>query len=248
MLIARDYKKNIINSAIDKALKIPRKEAIKKVFRETNKDRVVFSIKYDPRLPSLSKIVQKHHRTMVEEDPRLKEIFKQPPMIAYKRHRNLKDMLIRSKVPKVSNSRPKRNLKGMKKCGICVICPYIKEGRKIKSTATNYSKEINQKVDCNSENTIYLIECNKSNCRQQYVGCSDQPFKLRMSQHRGYANNKKIEKATGYHFSQKNQSVADMKFSIIEKIHIKNRFYLLETEKHYIRKFNTKYKGMNKNC
>ena len=59
MLIARDYKKNIINSAIDKALKIPRKEAIKKVFRETNKDRVVFSIKYDPRLPSLSKIVQK---------------------------------------------------------------------------------------------------------------------------------------------------------------------------------------------
>ena len=137
MLIARDYKKNIINSAIDKALKIPRKEAIKKVFRETNKDRVVFSIKYDPRLPSLSKIVQKHHRTMVEEDPRLKEIFKQPPMIAYKRHRNLKDMLIRSKVPKVSNARPKRNLKGMKKCRKCVICPYIKEGKKIKSTTVS---------------------------------------------------------------------------------------------------------------
>ena len=248
MLIARDYKKNIINSAIDKALKIPRKEAIKKVFRKTNKDRVVFSIKYDPRLPSLSKIVQKHHRTMVEEDPRLKEIFKQPPMIAYKRHRNLKDMLIRSKVPKVSNARPKRNMNGMKKCGKCTTCPYIKEGRKIKSTATNYSKDINQAVDCNSENTIYLIECNKSNCREQYVGCSDQAFKTRMSQHRGYVNNKKIEKATGYHFSQKNHSVADMKFSIIEKIYNKNRYYLLEKEKHYIRKFNTKYKGMNRNC
>ena len=69
-----------------------------------------------------------------------------------------------------------------------------------------------------------------------------------MSQHRGYVNNKKIEKATGYHFSQKNHSVADMKFSIIEKIYKKNRFYLLEREKHYIRKFNSKYKGMNKNC
>ena len=136
----------------------------------------------------------------------------------------------------------------MKKCGKCVICPYIKEGRKLKSTATNYSKEINQKVDCNSENTIYLIECNKSNCREQYVGCSDQPLKIQMSQHRGYVNNKKIEKATGYHFSQKNHSVADMKFSIIEKIYKKNRFYLLEKEKHYIRKFNSKYKGMNKNC
>ena len=42
-----------------------------------------------------------------------------------------------SKVPKVSNAMLKRNLNGMKKCGKCTICTYIKEGRKIKSTATN---------------------------------------------------------------------------------------------------------------
>ena len=52
----------------------------------------VFSIRYDPRLPSISKIVKKHHRTMVEDDPRLKKHFQQPPMVAYKRNRNLKDM------------------------------------------------------------------------------------------------------------------------------------------------------------
>ena len=248
MLIAREYKKNIINSAIEKALKIPRHEAIKKVVREGDKDRVVFSIKYDPRLPSLSKIVQKHHRTMIDEDPRLKEIFKKPPMIAYKRHRNLKDMLIRSKVPKLDNRRPKRKLTGMRKCGKCVVCPYVKEGKKVKATATNYTKDINESVDCNTDNFIYLIECGKSNCREQYVGCSDQQFKARMGQHKGYVNNKKLEKATGFHFSQKNHSLSDMKVSIIEKIYNKNRFYLLEKEKHYIRKFNTKYKGMNRNC
>ena len=44
------------------------------------------------------------------------------------------------------------------------------------------------------------------------------------------------------------RSVADMKFLIIEKIYKKNRVYLLKKEKHYIRKFNSKYKGMNKNC
>ena len=119
-MIARDYKKNLVNSAIERALKIPRSEAIKKVLRKRKNDRVVFSIRYDPRLPSIAKIVRKHHRTMVEEDPRLKDVFKQPPLIAYKRNRNLKDMFIRSKVPKPNQSRPKRKLAGMKKCGKCV--------------------------------------------------------------------------------------------------------------------------------
>ena len=77
---------------------------------------------------------------------------------------------------------------------------------------------------------------------------SYKPLSLRMGEHKGYVNNKKLEKAIGFHFSQKNHSLSDMKVSIIEKIYNKNRFYLLEKEKHYIRKFNTKYKGMNRNC
>ena len=51
-----------------------------------------------------------------------------------------------------------------------------------------------------------------------------------------------------FHFNKKNHQISDMKMSIIEKIHKKDRFYLLEREKHFIRKFNTKYLGMNRNC
>ena len=104
-LIARDYKKSFVNAAI---VQIPRSEAIKRVVRNNDKERVVFSIKYDPRLPSLANIVKKHHRTMIEEDPCLKEVLKHPPLVAYKRNRNLKDFLFRSKVPK--QTRPKRKI------------------------------------------------------------------------------------------------------------------------------------------
>ena len=69
-----------------------------------------------------------------------------------------------------------------------------------------------------------------------------------MGQHRGYINNKNLEKSTGSHFSQSNHKLSDMKVSIIEKVQKKDRFYLLEKEKHYIRKFNVKYCGMNRNC
>ena len=121
----------------------------------------------------------------------------------------------------------------MKKCGKCVTCPFVKEGKKAKSTATNFCKELTEAVDCTADNIVYLIECAKSNCREQYVGCSEQQFKSRMGQHRTYVNSKNLEKSTGFHFNQTNHKVSDMKVSIIEKVH---------------RKFNTKYRGINRNC
>ena len=100
MLLSREYHRNVVNTAINKAMKIPRSDALKRVVREKSTDRVVFVVTYDPRLPSIPKIVSKHWRTMVQ-DPRMKEIFSSPPLVAYKRPANIKDKLIRSKMPAV---------------------------------------------------------------------------------------------------------------------------------------------------
>ena len=120
MLLSRNYKKSIINAAIEKAKSIPRSEAIKKVIRKQDPDRVVFVVQYDPRLPSISNVLHKHYRTMIASDPSLKEVFPKPPMVAYKRPPTIGDKLIRSKVPKLQNRRSSRQLKGMKKCFNCV--------------------------------------------------------------------------------------------------------------------------------
>ena len=96
--------------------------AIKKVIRTPDPDQVVF-VTYHPSLPSISKIVQKHYRTMIQSDPSMKETFPSPPIIAYKRPPTIKDKLIYSKVPETRIHRPKRQLNGMKKCRKCVNCP-----------------------------------------------------------------------------------------------------------------------------
>ena len=44
-------------------------------------------------------------RSMIQ-DPRLKEVFPKPPLVAYKRPKNIRDTSIRSKVPPLLNSRP----------------------------------------------------------------------------------------------------------------------------------------------
>ena len=78
MLLERDYKPKLVDAAIEKAKLIPRMEALKKVEKEKQKRRPVFVVTFDPRLPSISRIVQKHWRTMTK-DPYLKQVFDEPP-------------------------------------------------------------------------------------------------------------------------------------------------------------------------
>ena len=173
-LLSRDYRPSIIDSAIDKARNVQRSEALKKVHKEKSQNRPVFVIHYDPRLPSIPAIVQKHWRTMIQ-DPRLKEVFPVPPLVAYKRPKNIRDKIIRSKVPPLPSSRPKRDLPGMKKCHKCGACPFVKEGRTAQSSSTNYKLDINSTVYCTTQNNIYLLGCRK--CNQQYIGETERTMK-----------------------------------------------------------------------
>ena len=229
--------------AIQKARSIPRKEALKKVYRENTSPRPVFIINFDPRLPSISGIVNKHWRTMVQ-DPRLKEIFPQPPLVAYKRPPNIKDKIIRAKVPKPTISRAKRTIPGMKRCLNCGVCPFINEGKTVKSTSNNMKVDINTSVSCTSRNVVYLIGCKK--CTQQYIGETERTVKERFLEHKGYVTSKVTNKATGEHFNQKGHSFSDMTVTVIEKIFNQNPQYRKQREKMWINRFNTKYKGLNK--
>ena len=93
--------------------------------------------------------------------------------------------------------------------------------------------------------TQFKINCKK--CRLQYVGKSSQQFSTRMGQHRSYVTKKQLFKATGEHFNSLAHRLSDFECSILEKVHNKDPMFLTVREEYWIRKFNTKYKGMNKN-
>ena len=78
LLLARDYMTGLIDAAIDKARKVSRSEALKRVKKSSTTQRPVFAITYDPRLPSIAGSMSKHWRTMTK-DPHLAETFPQPP-------------------------------------------------------------------------------------------------------------------------------------------------------------------------
>ena len=244
LLLDRGYTLGVINSAIDRARSIPRKDILKKVVRQNSERRPIFKVTFDPRYPSIPSVTRKHWRSMVSQDPYLSEVFPKPPMTAYKRQKNIKDILIRSKI----NSRGKinkRTVKGMKTCGKqCSICPFIHEKKKI--SFNNFTWNINQKLDCNTSNIIYIIECTKDNCKSIYIGESERPLRKRTLEHKGYIQNHMLDKATGEHFNMPGHDINCMKVSIIEKVRKLCVQYRKEREKYFIRKFNSYYKGMNK--
>ena len=138
LLLARNYPETLIDRSIEKARKIPRKFALLKVQKKSSETGPVFILQYDPRLPSIQQIVAKHWRSMKSQDKYLSDCFSKPMLTAYRRQPNLRNILIKSRIPPPPNPYPKRDLKGMKKCGlVCTACPYIIDGKSVKIDGRN---------------------------------------------------------------------------------------------------------------
>ena len=182
---------------------------------------------------------------MTCQDPKLKEVFPEPPLVAYKVAPNLRNKLVRAKVPPKADARPKRTVPGMKKCGQqnCGVCPYIQPGKYFKATATNYRVDINAKVDCNSSNVCYALNCMVANCGKQYIGQTSKSLRERLTQHLNYVD--RNMEATGRHFNLPGHSKSDLRATVIEKVHSREVWCREEIESMHIRKANSFYEGIN---
>ena len=146
---------------------------------------------------------------MTDEDPRLKRIFPKQSVIAYKRGKNLKDLLVRAKVN--TKRKSSRIINGFFKCerGFfkqCVTCNTIPT-HGIKTHKCNKTKEIfeiKNHVNCLTENVIYRITCQKQHCKSfVYIGQTKRRFCDTISEHRSYISQKKLDQVCRDHFNNK---------------------------------------------
>ena len=84
-----------------------------------------------------------------QKPPILKhQYFPPPPLIAYKQQKqHIRESHIKAKVYP-QNTRHKRYIPGMKKCGKCLICNYIKEGKFI--LGRSFTWKIVKSLSCDS--------------------------------------------------------------------------------------------------
>ena len=167
-------------------------------------------------------------------------------MVAYRQPKksSLRELLVKSKVPP---ARPKRQVKGMKKCNQpkCQACPFVSEQHKI--SANNFQLVVNKPVSCDSSNVVYCILCNKSSCKSSiYIGETKRKFRERFNEHLGYVRKQDFSQPTGQHFNLPGHSLSNMKISILEHCGFNSDMYRKTREEYFINKFSAKYKGLNK--
>ena len=63
---------------------------------------------------------------------------------------------------------------------------------------------------------------------------------------RGYITNQDLSTPTGQHFNTPGHSLADLSITILEKVRSQDHLYRKERERYFIRKFDTFYRGLNR--
>ena len=93
----RGYPVKLVQKILSEVQFSDRQEALRNKTKQT-KEILPFVTTFNPASPNLKKILMKRWH-IIQQQPRLKEIFNQPPIVSYRKEKSLKDVLVRAKIP-----------------------------------------------------------------------------------------------------------------------------------------------------
>ena len=232
-LTDRGYNTNLIDESFDKVEKMDRRQLYAKKDDTTNKTCTPLVIDENPLLPPMTKIIQKHKNILSMDPELLKVIPKESIFVSYRSPKNIKDLLISSKLRNIDDTRQQQQQQqqqsqqqqqqGCFKCNKCYLCRhYLRETETFTSYHTNQTFNIRQSITCNTKNVIYLIECLTHEC--SYVGYTTNTMKMRFSNNKAHIKKKKHSCEICTHMITENH---DLNFDNIKKYD--------ETMSHHIR-------------
>ena len=177
-------------------------------------DRVPLVVTYNPALPNFHSILKKHHQILFTSS-KTQAIFKETPLVAYRRGRNIN-----------INSKNHRNSL-IPDSGLVrradIRCKCCKTYGKFTATATSSTTgeriKLRQRTTCKTSNVIYLLECSK--CNEQYVGETGYPVHHRGNQHRSDIKDGHKNIPSVRHF--KKCGVENLKLTAIKKVRSQNQ-------------------------
>ena len=250
----RGYRKEILQDQIRKAITTPRETTLQKVPKERSK-RIPLVTTFNSTLPQIGNILRERWE-ILNIKPKFKELFSEPPMIAFRRCKNLREIIGCNTINDNKVSRKKVKNKTAKYCSPCntnrsLCCNHVIKTNSFTSVVTQKTYKIFHKSNCRSMNVIYLLACVL--CNKQYVGKSEWPFNYRLNNYRSRIKSTQYDKLllVEKHFKEQHHIFTrDARFTIIERIEkedVDNMTKLLEThEDNWIKRLQTLTpKGLN---
>ncbi|OCT78183.1 hypothetical protein XELAEV_18029290mg [Xenopus laevis] len=182
----------------------------------TKSERKVFVTKYTTASHFVAHTVKKHWHHL-QTDAIIGARCQEAPMLAYKRGRNLKDMLVKGNnkahysIPHfLQNPKP-----GNYKCFNCSICNSMIQTTSFSHPRTSQRFQIKQRITCQSTYVVYALVCP---CGLYYIGKTIQKLKDRFIKHKSVI---KIGQATTplvQHCIEYRHNVSSLRFMGIDQI------------------------------
>ena len=150
---------SVVQAGHYRAQQIDRKSALQTAEKE-NTDRIPFTLTFHPHNHAVKSIIFKNFK-LLQNDSKTDTIFSQPPLISFKRDKNIGNFLVRSSFQTNDQS-------GTFKCARsrCKTCPFIHNVEKI--SGPKRSIKITYHFTCTSATVIYCITC--TYCNKLYIG------------------------------------------------------------------------------
>ena len=179
---------------------------------------------------------------MTSQDETLAECFARPSVVAYKRSKSLRDILVRSKLETCRSTRARL---GSKKCKRnCTMCAYTIVSSNHEVPHTKKSHKITSELDCESSNVIYRLTCSKCN-NFLYIGETSRKACARFQEHRGYINQRITSQPSGSHFTSAGHALSDIRIQVIEQVRPFDDFIRKARESFWIKEYRATTKGNN---
>ncbi len=152
---------------------------------------------FSPEFEGLKPIIQDNW-DLLKRSQATKLLAEMRLVFGHRRSKNLRDYLVRAKLPQIRAGHDKIPCSKFKnKCKHinCKYCSLIDTSGRIVSTYTKCKYTTRSNVTCQSNNLIYCITC--KNCKKQYVGQTGDSIYKRFDGHCGTIRRKELTNDIG---------------------------------------------------
>ena len=177
--VACGYKRERVLTEMRKVLSLTQEESLQARER-VSVNRTPLVTTFNPHTTFIAEIANRNWHFLQSKE-RLAHIFQEPPLIAYRRPKSLRDKLVSSKLRNTTTGGNDNISGGCGPCNKprCSWCSRINKTSTFTGTQNCQVYHIFHTMDCQSTWVIYVIECRI--CKLQYVGKSVTGFNLRQT-------------------------------------------------------------------
>jgi hypothetical protein len=196
--IQRGYPRHVLEAALERVSRLSSTTKIP----DSNNTRIPLVITYHPINSKVVRILMDNFK-LLQQCKDTKDIFKDSPLVAYRRDKNLTDILVHSAEP-TNLIQP-----GTTTCDrrVCVTCAHINYAPSINGTTGSF--DINQSFDCTSRNVVYAVTCSK--CNKVYIGETKRRLGDRFSEHLRYATKNNRDTPITRHYNAIPHTPSDLR-------------------------------------